>query len=138
MQDLREFTGVFVNPKLRKLRFETYGLVAPLPVRLPRLENAIARRVWRQTPERGWRPLPPTLAYRSDSASKVSMANECQHLESAMVVASQIASAVAEDRRDTSTKVKWFGEVGIGLIQRVIAEPKWTIELYLRSSAQDS
>ena len=62
MLDLQEFTGVFVNPKMRKLRFETYAVVAPLPVALPRVKNAILKWTWKQTPQRGgWCPLPPKL-----------------------------------------------------------------------------
>ena len=47
MADLQDFTGVFVNPKMRKLRFETYSLVAPLPIIFPRLKNAIVKWTWK-------------------------------------------------------------------------------------------
>ena len=43
MRDLQYFTSVFVHPNMRRLRFETYGLVANLPVTLPRLKNAIVK-----------------------------------------------------------------------------------------------
>ena len=124
MLDLQEFQGVLVNPKIRKLRFETYGVVAPLPVALPRVKNAILKWTWKQAPVRGWCPLPPNLLYRLDPNSKVSMWDVCGYLEKAMAVASQIASAVAESIADKKAKVKWLSEVDIGLIQRVISEPK--------------
>ena len=121
MSDLQDFTGVFVNPKMRKLRWETYGLVAPLPPEFPRVKNALLKWTWKQTPVRGWCPLPPNLHYRLDANAKLSMSEVCKHLERAMVVTSQIASAVAENTHD---KVKFIAEVDIGLIQLLMSVPK--------------
>ena len=48
MKDLHDFTSVHVNPKLRKLRFETYAVVAPLPFQYIRLRNALVKWAWKQ------------------------------------------------------------------------------------------
>ncbi|CAK0895420.1 unnamed protein product, partial [Prorocentrum cordatum] len=40
MKDLFSFTGVFVNPKVRKMRMEAYGVIAPYPEEFPKLKNA--------------------------------------------------------------------------------------------------
>ena len=50
MRDLHEFTTVYVNPKLRKMRMEAYTVVAPYPVDFPRIKNACIKWAWTQTP----------------------------------------------------------------------------------------
>ena len=40
LADLKEFTSAFVNPKIRKLRDETYSVIAPYPPQFPRVKNA--------------------------------------------------------------------------------------------------
>jgi len=42
MQDLENFTSVYVNPKLRKMRMEAYAIVAPYPVEFPNIEKTPA------------------------------------------------------------------------------------------------
>ena len=64
MQDLHEFTNVYVNPKLRKMRFEAYAVVSPYPIALPRLKNACLKWAWKQAPKRGWCELPPSISHR--------------------------------------------------------------------------
>ena len=59
MRDLHDFTSVHVNPKLRKLRFEAYAVVAVLPFKYPRLKNALLKWCWKQPPIRTWCPVPP-------------------------------------------------------------------------------
>ena len=39
LQDLHDFVSVYVNPKLRKMRFEAYAIVAPYPVDFPRIKK---------------------------------------------------------------------------------------------------
>ena len=39
LKELHEFTSVYVNPKLRKMRFEAYAVIAQYPVSFPRLKT---------------------------------------------------------------------------------------------------
>ena len=48
LKDLHDFTSVHVNPKMRKLRFEAYAVVAPLPYQYIRLKNALLKWAWKQ------------------------------------------------------------------------------------------
>ena len=47
MRDLHEFTTVYVNPKLRKMRMEAYAVVAPYPVQFPQIKNACIKWAWK-------------------------------------------------------------------------------------------
>ena len=42
MQDMENFTSVYVNPKLRKMRMEAYAIVAPYPVDFPKIKKTHA------------------------------------------------------------------------------------------------
>ena len=59
MADLHEFTKVYVNPKLRTLRFEAYAVISDYPVPFPRINNVFLKWVWKQLPKRGWCEFPP-------------------------------------------------------------------------------
>ena len=59
LQNLYDFTQTHVNPKMRNIRFETYAMVVPLPHTLPRFKVAVLKWTWKQTPVRGWCPVPP-------------------------------------------------------------------------------
>ena len=120
MRDLHDFTSVHVNPKLRKLRFEAYGMVAPLPFQYPRLKNALLKWAWKQTPVRTWCPVPPSIQHRLDEQSKYSMIPACSAIEEAMITMSQCASAVAENDRQ---RIKFIGEVDIGLVRKILGTP---------------
>ena len=61
MADLHEFTKVYVNPKLRNMRFEAYGVISDYPVPFPRIKNACLKWAWKQPPKRGWCELPPAF-----------------------------------------------------------------------------
>ena len=39
MRDMENFTSVYVNPKLRKMRMEAYAIVAPYPVDFPKIKT---------------------------------------------------------------------------------------------------
>ena len=41
LKDLHEFTSVYVNPKLRKMRMEAYAVVAPYPIDFPRIKKRL-------------------------------------------------------------------------------------------------
>ena len=42
MNDLFEFTTVYVNEKLRKMRMEVYAIVAPYPIDYPKIKRMLA------------------------------------------------------------------------------------------------
>ena len=86
MADLHEFTKVYVNPKLRKMRFEAYDVVADYPIEFPKLKNACLKWAWKQTPKRGWCELPPTIHHRVSERSALSMLTVMRDIESALCV----------------------------------------------------
>lgn len=121
MKDLHEFTTVYVNPKLRKMRMEAYATIAPYPIEYPRIKNACLKWAWKQTPSKGWCQLPPNISHRFASASKHNMIDFMMQLEATMLELSKIVSTVVEDRK---SKVKWIAEVEINLMTKVFAVPK--------------
>ena len=123
MADLHQFTKVFVNPKVRKMRFEAYAVVAPYPLRYPRVKNACLKWAWRQAPKRGWCQVPPSISIRVDAGSKYQMRRLMDEIEGAMLYLSKCASMVME-QGDVKTRTKWVGDVDIGLMTKVFAVPK--------------
>ena len=61
LQDLEDFTGVYVNPTFRTLRWECYPAVAVLPFNMPRIKIAVLKHTWKQKPTRGWCPVTPNI-----------------------------------------------------------------------------
>ena len=112
-----------VNPRLRKLKFESYAVIAPLPIEFPRLKNALVKWAWKQTPDRGWCPLPPSIALRTDPESKYEMVKACKGIEESMIQSSKFASAVAGKANERPT-IKWIGEVDIALVSFLLEVPK--------------
>ena len=53
LKDLADFTTVFVNPMLRKMRFEAYAVVAQYPVDFPRIKTACIKWAWKQPTTKG-------------------------------------------------------------------------------------
>ena len=123
MQDLHEFTKVHVNPKLRKMRYEAYAVVAPWPIDFPRLKNACLKWSWFQPPSRGWCPLPPTIQHRLQKDSKYKMINLMEDIEDALCFLSKYASTVVGET-NVKKKTKWVGEVDIGIVAKICATPK--------------
>ena len=123
MQDLHEFTKVHVNPKLRKMRFEAYAVVAPWPTDFPRLKNACLKWSWFQPPSRGWCPLPPNIQHRLQKDSKYKMSKLMEDIEDALCFLSKRASTVVGGK-NLKQKTKWIGEVDIGIITKICAVPK--------------
>jgi hypothetical protein len=121
MRDLHEFTAVYVNPKLRKMRMEAYAVVAPYPVQFPRIKNACIKWAWKQTPNKGWCQLPPSISHRLSGSSKHGMHYFMVDLEAAMLDLSKFVSTVAEDLK---SKTKWIAEVEINLMSKFFAVPK--------------
>ena len=121
MRDLHEFTAVHVNPKLRKMRMEAYAVVAPYPVQFPRIKNACIKWAWKQTPNKGWCQLPPSISHRLSGESKHGMYYFMVDLEAAMLDLSKFVSTVVEDLK---SKTKWIAEVEINLMSKFFAVPK--------------
>ena len=84
MEDLHAYTTVYVNPKIRKMRFEAYAVVAPYPTCFPRVKNACLKWAWRQPTSRNWCPLPPNIMYRVGKDSKHQMIDVIIEIERAM------------------------------------------------------
>ena len=121
MNDLLEFTKVDVNPELRKMRMEAYAIIAPYPTEYPTIKNACLKWAWKQTPNKGWCPLPPSISQRFAAESKFQMVDFMTQLEASLLQLTKIASTVVEDGR---SKVKWIAEVEIGVMTKVFAVPK--------------
>ena len=125
MKDMNDFTSVHVNPKVRKLRFETYAAVAVLPSEYPALKNGLVKWAWRQKPVRGWCPLPPSMQHRLDTQSKLAMPRAAAEIEEAMCkMRSCLAAVAAEGMAAEKTKITWVGTMDIGLVQLFLAVPK--------------
>ena len=125
MKDLTDFTSVHVNPKMRKLRFETYAVVAVLPIEFPRLKTGLVKWAWKQKPVRGWCPVPPTLQHRLDSKSKYAMIGAAHEIEDAMRgMRSCLAAVAAAAPSVEKAKISWVGAVDIGLVQLFLAVPR--------------
>jgi len=124
MEDLRSFTAVHVNSKLRKMRFEAYGVVAPYPLAFPGIKNACLKWAYKQQTTRGWCQLPPNIGFRLDRNSKSNMYEAMENIEECIVFLRKVASTVVEkmDQKTQErhrTQTKWIGEVDIGLMSRV-------------------
>ena len=56
--ELADFQRIFVNSKLRQLRFGAFGVVNKLNAKFPRVKIAVIKRAYRKTPAGGWCPNP--------------------------------------------------------------------------------
>ena len=83
MKDLQAVINAYVNPKLRKMRWEAYA-VAEYPVEFPKVKNAAIKLAYRQPTSRGWCQLPPKIGYRFESGHKHNMRRLMEHIEQAM------------------------------------------------------
>ncbi len=124
MQDMENFTSVYVNSKLRKMRMEAYAIVAPYPVAFPKIKNASLKWSWKQTPNKGWCQLPPSISHRLSADSKLGMYDFMMSVELAMVNMSKLASTVVEGKQHLKSKTKWIAEVEINLMSKIFAVPK--------------
>ena len=128
MKDLQSFSKVFVNAKLRKMRWEAY-LVAEYPVEFPKVKNACIKWAYQQQTSRGWCQLPPKIGYRFDSGNKHNMRSVMEEIEQAMREMTKLAEASLDDPLDQQvmkSRVRWTAAVDIGLVARVFAVPKTT------------
>ena len=122
LKELQEFTSVYVNPKLRKMRFEAYAVIAQYPVSFPRLKNASLKWAWKQNPDKGWCVLPPSIWHRLNPESKTNMVGFAEELENAFCVLSAFATMVMAT--DAKGKTKWIAETEISLIAKFFQVPK--------------
>ena len=127
MEDLHQFTKVFVNPKVRKLRMETYATVASYPVDFPKIKNACIKWSWRQDPNKGWCPPPPNILHRFSSEqrdNKNAMHALLVEIEESMLFLNMCASTVVEGPQAPKLQTRWIGEGEIGLMSKLFAVPK--------------
>ena len=126
MQDLQDFTTVYVNPKLRKMRMEAYTVVAPYPIDFPKIKNACLKWAWKQSPKQGWCQLPPNIAHRFTKESKYNMQDFMMEVELAMTSLNKWVSTVVEtlgEKKDLKAKTKWIAEVEINIMSKIFAGP---------------
>ena len=124
LQNLYDFTQVFVNPKLRNLRWEAYAMVAPLPCVLPRFKVALIKWTWKQNPVRGYCPVPPNVAPRVNPASPVSLREAVDDMEHAMTILTMDVAPVVDKEVGKGSTVRWLAEVDIGLVQKLLCVPR--------------
>jgi hypothetical protein len=96
LKDLADFTTVFVNPMLRKMRFEAYAVVAQYPVDFPRIKTACIKWAWKQPTTKGWCQLPPNILHRFSADSKYKMQGLMMDAEDAMLALSKFVPTVVE------------------------------------------
>ena len=123
--ELKEFTQCCVNPKYRKMRFETYAVVAQYPQQFLKSKVACVKWVWFQSPTRGWCPLPPSIVFRfnQDNTAKGAMLDFMVEVEDALQYMTKCASMIMEPTA-TREKTLWIAEVDIGVIGKIFAAPK--------------
>ena len=125
LQDLLDFTTVHVNPKLRKLREEAYSVVAPYPLQLPRVKTASLKWAWKQTPVRGYCPVPPSINYRFSDV-KYKMRSLMEAIEKTLTWLSKFSSTVVEGAslEVKNKKVRWIAEVDISIMSKIFGIPE--------------
>ena len=124
LQNLYDFTQLFVNPKVRNLRFEAYAMVAPLPWGLPRFKIAVIKWTWKQPPVRGWCPVPPNLGNRVNPSSPTSLREAVDDMEHAMTILTMDVAPVVDKEVGKGSTVRWLAEVDIGLVQKLLCVPR--------------
>ena len=80
MKDLHDFTKVYVNPKLRKMRSEAYKVIPGHPEEFPRLKNASLKWAWKQPPKRGWCELLSCISHRLSENGSLSMLESMRYI----------------------------------------------------------
>ena len=123
MANLQDFTNVYVNPKLRKMRYEAYAVISDYPLEFPRLKNACLKWAWKQTPKRGWCELPVSVSHRLSDRGAFSMLSLMREIEEAFLWLGKVVSKVV-DAKDAQRKTKWSSEVEISIVAKVFATPK--------------
>ena len=123
MTNLHDFTNVYVNPKLRKMRYEAYAVISDYPVEFPRLKNASLKWAWKQTPKRGWCELPVSISHRLSDKGVFSMLSLMREIEEAFLYLGKVVSTVV-DASDVQQKTKWSSEVEISIMTKVFATHK--------------
>ena len=124
LQNLHDFTQLFVNPKVRNLRFESYAQVAPLPWELPRFKIAVLKWTWKQRPIKGYCPVAPNLAYRVHPTSTTTLREAIDNMEHAMEILTMDVSTVVDQHVGQGETVRWLAEVDIGLVQKLLGVPR--------------
>ena len=119
MKDLFAFTGVFVNPKVRKMRMEAYGVIAPYPVEFPRIKNACMKWAWKQPTTKGYCQIPPNIAHRFNKDSKHQMCDFMKQVEGAFLEMGKMASAVVEGPTTDKLRCKWIAEVEVNVMAKI-------------------
>ena len=124
MQDLQQFTTIFVNPNLRKMRFDTYGVVAVYPIHFPRIKNACIKWSYKQpTILGGWCTAPPNIAGLLDEGGKFSMhRGDMLDIEHTFREMSKCALALTVKGQEGAKKrASWIAEVEVGVMKKVFA-----------------
>ena len=123
MDELREFTKVFVDPKFRKMRFEAYTVVAAYPWNVPKVKIASLKWAWKQKTERGWCPLPTSILQRFKEDSKQFLPKLMTDVEGLLQFMSKVASAVAGGPDDQRARTVWCANVDVKVMSKIFAAP---------------
>ena len=124
LENLEDFTGVYVNPTFRNLRWETYSAVAVLPYNRPRVKMAFIKYTWRQKPTRGWCPVCPNIAFRFEPKGKFAMTQSIEDIEETIGVFHRRVLAVAGGKMSKNEVIRLTAEVDIMLVSHLINLPK--------------
>lgn len=130
---LQEFTDTFVNPKKRKLKWDTYTTVAEIPIAFPNFKIALLLYTYKQTPQQGWCVAPPSLAYRFWPEGQLAFCGLLEDMEVVMSYVRKCATAVAaetigkteQEHRSRKAKITATdAELDIALVKLIVDHPK--------------
>ena len=120
--DLANFQQVFVNSKLRQLRFSAFGVVNKLPVKCPRVKIAIIKRAywkkppdpktcWCSNPEPAWAAVAaPILERAEDLLLYVHESNE---------ISKQIEPE--NEKKDSHKRISFYARVDIDVVSALLS-----------------
>ena len=120
MQDLQQFTTIFVNPKVRKMSFDIYGVVAKYPPHFPKIKNACIKWAYQQDTQRGWCPLPPNISKLLEEGGKRSLHREMLDIEHTFREMSKCALAVV-GQGDAKKRTTFIAKVEVGVMRKIFA-----------------
>ena len=125
LKDLFAFTTGFVNPHMRKMRMEAFGVIAQYPLEFPRIKNASMKWAWKQDTTRGWCQLPCNIMHRFLKGQKFQMYSFLQEVETVFLELSKLAatvvapSAFETPEKAEKAKIQWVAEVDIGVMAKI-------------------
>ena len=132
-KDFFQWAGFFVDESRRKIRLETYTVLAPYPNQYRHIVKMQLKHTWSVKPQAGsiYVPVPTSIAHRLDSEGgkhawptlMKDVEDVGHHLpELCSTVVEQTAKLTAAEK--TKASVKWRAELEIDIMKKIIAAPK--------------